>query len=285
MDNQLFSVFPLDDLYPADGMHMPGMVGYETFRRFVTRIDYGSKKITLIDPKYFDPKDAGTPIKIAFDGNAVIVDGTYDGIPGKFQIDTGARSSLTLDAPYVAGNHLLDKAGKGVDAVDGWGVGGGSRAHTVRGGILKIGMDIEVDHPVTGFGTDKAGSFADPSISGNIGGGILKRFVVTFDYANKVMYLKPIGGPIADLDTYDRAGTWFNIEKEGFKVVAVTKGGPADDAGLKEGDVIVAVDGKPFGTLALPDVRQRLRDDPVGTVVVFHLANGKDVKITLRDQI
>ncbi|HEY0299885.1 MAG TPA: aspartyl protease family protein, partial [Rhizomicrobium sp.] len=153
--NQLFLSLDLDSLYPANGVHMRGMVGYETFRRFVTRIDYGARTVTLIDPKYFDPKDAGTPIKIAFAGNAVIVDGSYDGIPGKFQIDTGARSALTLNGPFVAANGLLAKSGKGVDAVDGWGVGGPSRTHKVRGGVLKIGTDIEVAHPVVGFGADK----------------------------------------------------------------------------------------------------------------------------------
>ena len=283
--DQVFVTLALDAMYPANGVEMRGMVGYETFRRFVTRVDYGAKTITLIDPKFFDPKDAGQPVKIAFAGNAAIVDGTYNGIPAKFQIDTGARSSLTLDAPFVAANRIAETAGKGVDAVDGWGVGGPSRAHTVRGGILTIGNGIEVAHPVTGFGTDKAGAFADPSLSGNIGGGILKRFVITFDYAHNVMYVKPVTGPVADLDTYDRAGTWFNITPDGFKVVAVTTGGPADAAGLKEGDVIVAVDGKAFGTLALPDVRQRLRDDAVGTAVTFSLKSGKDVKIVLKDQI
>ncbi|HEX4301268.1 MAG TPA: aspartyl protease family protein [Rhizomicrobium sp.] len=284
--NQLFVSLALDDMYPANGTHMVGMIGYETFRRFVTRIDYGARTVTLIDPKYYDPKESGTPVHIAFNGNAAVVDGSYDGIPGKFQIDTGARSALTLDAPFVATNNLLAKAPKGVDAVDGWGVGGPSRAHTVRGGILKIGAaGIEIDHPVTGFGTDTAGAFADPSLSGNIGGGILKRFVVTFDYAHNTMYFKPVSGPVADLDTYDRAGTWFNVEPEGFKVIAVTTGSPADTAGLKEGDVITAVDGKPFADLPLPDLRQRLRDDPVGTLVTFHLASGKDIKITLKDQI
>ncbi len=284
--NQLFVSLALDDMFPANGVHMEGMVGYETFRRFITRIDYGAKTVTLIDPKYFDPKDSGTPIHIAFNGNAAVVDGTYDGIPGKFQIDTGARSALTLDAPFVAANHIREKSGKGVDAVDGWGVGGPSRAYAVRGARLTIGnAGIEIAHPVTGLGTDTAGAFADPSLSGNIGGGILKRFVVTFDYAHNTMYWKPVSGPVADLDTYDRAGTWFNVEPEGFKVISVTAGSPADTAGLKEGDVITAVDGKPFAGLVLPDLRQRLRDDPVGTVVTFRLATGKDIKITLKDQI
>ncbi len=283
--DQLFVSLDLDSLYPANGVHMRGMVGYETFRRFVTRIDYGAKTVTLIDPKSFDPKDAGTPIHIAFAGNAVIVDGTYDGIPGKFQIDTGARSALTLNAPFVATNGLRDKAGKGVDAVDGWGVGGPSRTHTVRGNALTIGSGIAIAHPVVGFGADKAGSFADPTLSGNIGGGILKRFVVTFDYGHNTMYFKPVAGPVADLDSYDRAGTWFNVEPEGFKVIAVTPGGPADVAGLKEGDVITTIDGKAVASLVLPDVRERLRNDVPGTVVTFGLSTGKAVKIVLKDQI
>lgn len=280
--------YALDSLYPSSGTHMQGMVGYEVFRRFVTRIDYGAKTVTLIDPKFFDPAGAGAPIKIAFNGNAAIVEGSYDGIPGKFQIDTGARSALTLDAPFVAAHNLRASAAGGVDAVDGWGVGGPSRSHMVRGGILKIGSSIEVDHPVTGMAADTAGAMADPTLAANIGGGILKRFIVTFDYGHSVMYLKPVAGRVDDLDTYDRAGTWFNVAPEGYNVVAVTAGGPAAVAGLKEGDVITAIDGKPVSGIALPDARQRFRDDPVGTAVTLSvLRSGKpvEIKLTLRDQI
>ena len=60
--DQLFVVFTLDKLSDIEGVPLPGMVGYETFRRFVTRIDYGGGTVTLIDPKHFDPKDAGTPV-------------------------------------------------------------------------------------------------------------------------------------------------------------------------------------------------------------------------------
>jgi hypothetical protein len=284
--DQVFATLALNELYPANGVEMRGMVGYETFRRFVTRIDYGGKTIRLIDPKYFDPKDAGTPVKIAFAGNAVIVDGSYQGVPGKFQIDTGARSSLTLNAPYVAANHFT--AGKGVDAVDGWGVGGPSRGHIVRGGALTVAGVTMAGHPVVGMSLDKGGSFADPTLSGNIGGGILKRFVVTFDYGHNTMYLKPVAGAVADLDSYDRAGMWFNLMPEGYKVISVTGGGPAAAAGIKPDDVITAIDGAPVSGLKLPDVRQRFRDDAPGTVVALGVTRaGKpvDLKITLRDQI
>ncbi len=175
-----------------------------------------------------------------------------------------------------------------VDAVDGWGVGGPSRSHVTRGDALKVGDAISVDHPVVGLATDKKGAFADPTISGNIGGGVLKRYVVTFDYANNTMYVKPTTGPVADLDSYDRAGSWFNIDGDAFKVIDVTAGGPADQAGLKVGDEIAAIDGTPAKDLHLFAVRERLRNTAPGTVVRFTvLRDGKpvDLKVTLRDQI
>jgi membrane-associated protease RseP (regulator of RpoE activity) len=142
--------------------------------------------------------------------------------------------------------------------------------------------------PVVELSTDKGGAFTDASFAGNIGAGILKRFVVTLDYEHRVMYLKPIAGPVPDLDTFDRAGLWFNVGKTGFDVVDVTKGAPADLAGLKAGDVIVGVDGKPVSDLKVYEVRQMLRDQAPGTVVKFAVKRGsetKDVAVTLRDLI
>src|SRR5262249_56453289 len=46
--DQIFMSAPLDSMANVEGMEMPGMVGFETFRRFVTRVDYGNHTITLI---------------------------------------------------------------------------------------------------------------------------------------------------------------------------------------------------------------------------------------------
>jgi len=62
-------VFPLENFSEIEGVPMPGMIGYETFNRFVTRIDYGKGMLTLIDPAKFDPKDAVTPVKFLFNGS------------------------------------------------------------------------------------------------------------------------------------------------------------------------------------------------------------------------
>lgn len=115
-----------------------------------------------------------------------------------------------------------------------------------------------------------------------------KRFVVTFDYDHQMMYLEPLLAPVADTGTFDRAGMWMNVDEAGFKVVDVTKSGPAEEAGMKTGDFITKVDGTPAVEIHLYDLRQRLRNDPPGTVVNFVIKRGakiETVKVTLRDLI
>jgi len=282
--DQIFAVIPLDQMSPVEGVPMPGMVGYETFRRFVTRVDYGSGTLTLIDPKAFDPKDAGVAVPFTFDGNTIEAPAVYNGVKGTFTIDTGSRASLTLNSPFAKQNHL---DGKGVAMVTGWGIGGPSRSLALRGDTLVIGGDT-IKGPVVEVSTDKGGAFAADSLSGNIGAGILKRYVVTLDYDHSTMYLKPTATKPADLDTFDRAGMWINRSDEGYTVVDITKGAPAEEAGLKVGDTIVAVDGKPATSVPLYQIRTRLRDEAPGTVVAFKVKTGsttREVRVKLRDLI
>ena len=285
--DQLFFSIPLDSMANIEGVEQPGMVGFETFRRFVTRIDYGTHTITLIDPKAFDPKDAGTPVRVVFDGNVPEVEGSYNGASGKFMIDTGARSALLLTTPFAEKNGFRAGAGKGVEAMTGWGVGGPTRSFVEHGSDLRIG-DVDVPHPLTLLSTDKGGAMAEGNLAGNIGGGVLKRFVITFDYEHNTMYLKQVAGAVADLDTYDRAGLWINKDPDGFKVIDVTQHAPADEAGLRTGDIITAIDGKAAAGIALPDLRYRFRNEAPGTVMTFAVRRGsetKDIRVTLRDLI
>jgi hypothetical protein len=285
--NQLAIVIPLDKLGDIEGIPMPGMVGYETFRRFVTRVDYGASTLSLIDPAKFDPKDAGTPVKFVFNDHIPEVMGTIEGIPAKFDIDTGARSELTITKPFAETNKLRGSHPKGVDAVDGWGVGGPSTGYVTRIKDMTIG-DVKIGPVVGALANQDKGAFAGADYSANVGGGVLKRFVVTFDYNNRIMYLKPRPAPVEDTNTYDRAGMWINVSGSTFKIVNVTKGTPADEAGLRKDDIVTAVDGSAANPAKLPQLRKMLRTAKPGTVVTFTVTRDgkpKDIKVTLRDLI
>ncbi len=283
--DQIVEVSP-DELRNVEGLGDEGIAGFEIFRRFVTRIDYARGVITLIDPAHFNAADAGTPIHFVFEGNVIEVAGDFEGAPGRFIIDTGSRADVVLNKPFSQRNNLRAKHPKGVDVIAGWGTGGPSRAYATRGARLGIGP-LQVHDLVAFLSTDVKGAFASTEFSGEIGGGVLKRFIVTFDYEHQTLYLKP--SPVSkDVGAFDRAGMWFNRSDEGFDVVDVVVGGPAARAGLKPGDHIVSVDGQPALGLKPYELRRRLRDEPPGSRVVLGLrGNGRSrtVSLVLRDLI
>jgi hypothetical protein len=286
LTNQATAVLPFISS-AAEGFNEQGMLGFTVFRRYVTVIDYGARTLTFIDPERFQPKDAGVAVPFVFYGHLVEARGAFEGHPGLFDIDSGSRVELTLTKPFVEAEGLVATHPKGVATVDGWGVGGPSRAYVTRGRSLTLGT-VRIGDLVAGLATDAHGAFTDPSYQGNVGTKLLKRFVVTIDSDHQVMYLKRLPGPVADTGSYDRAGCWINTSAAGFKIVDVTAAGPAEGAGLKVGDEITAVDGVDAKTIVLSDLRERLRNDPVGTVVKLTVLSGgqsKVVALTLQDQI
>lgn len=274
-----------------EGIPVDGMVGFELIARLVTRIDYGAQTITFTDPARFDPavegKASGAAVPFVFYDHLPMVTGKVGDLPARFDIDTGSRVEIDLTSPFVARAGLRRKFAKGVSAVTGWGVGGPSRSYVVRLPSLTVGP-YEVRDMTAGLSEDKGGSISDPNYEGNIGSGFLKRFVVTFDYARQTMYLKPIVPPPADAGRFDRAGMWINAGPDGYVVTDVAAGGPAAQAGIAVGDVIVEMDGKPVKPEGLSDARIGLRARPAGTQVpvrVRRAAATTGVVIVLRDQI
>jgi len=281
-------VTTLDTSPPGtEGVNEQGMIGYEFFARFITRFDYGARTITFIDKKYFDPKTAGTPVPMRLYHQFPEIVGSYDGVPGRFGIDTGSRMPLMLNKAWAAKNGFPKPGLKTIEAQTGWGVGGPTHSLVFKGGTLQLG-DVVIDHPLTMVSTDKGGAGSVESFPSNVGGGVLKRYAVTIDYDNSTMYLKPVKGPIEDLDTFDKSGMWINAAAEGFKVIDVTKGGPAEAAGLQKDDIITAVNGKTAAGMSLPGLREKLRDEKAGTIVKLTVKRGgetKDVSVTLKELI
>ena len=116
-----------------------------------------------------------------------------------------------------------------------------------------------------------------------MGYGILRQFNITFDYANGLLYFER-NANFGQPDVFDRSGMWIERGASGFEVVDVIKDGPAAKAGLAPGNVIVAIDGKPWSALTLTAVRQDLKAAP-GTKVKVKLGSGQERVVTLRDLI
>ncbi|MEP7062437.1 MAG: aspartyl protease family protein [Betaproteobacteria bacterium] len=282
--NQVFVTLPLDAQFRRiEGMdHVAGLVGYELFKRFPTRIDYVQKRIVFYQPGQWTYRGGGVKVPIQFRDHIPEVEGSIDGVPGVFDIDTGSRSSLTLTAPFAETNKLADKYHATAEVISGAGVGGPARARLARGALLKLG-GVDVPGPVTLLSTASSGALADPALAGNVGYGVLHRFNLVFDYRNEAMWFEK-NALFDDKDVHDRAGVWVERGKSGIEIVDVLSGGPAAQAGIKSGDLIRSVDGKPVAGLTLDALRTRLKAAP-GTKVKLTLASGRAVTLTLRDLV
>lgn len=285
LDNQTFVVIDLEAFKEVEGKPITGIVGYEVFKRFVVRLDYENSKIALIEPANFAYRGPGVRVAMDLNERTPEVMGEIDGIPGKFALDTGSRSTLDLMSPFVAKHNLIQRYGAKYQGVTGWGVGGPARSWIVRGKRFSLG-GVSVDAPVVELSQAKAGSFVDAYQAGNVGAGVLKKFNIVWDYPRHQIFFEK-NKHHAERDVFDRAGFWINLGDGAFDVVDVIAGAPADQAGLKPGDRIVTVNGKKAGEITLPDVRL-LKKAPPGTNLILEiLRNGQrqTINILLKDFI
>jgi hypothetical protein len=166
-------------------------------------------------------------------------------IEGKFIADTGVRSSLSFNSPFVAANKLLEFAPGTIRAP----LGGGSMVRESRqpvGRVARLQLgSFTFKKPVAIFFLDKAGVLASPEFDGVIGAEILRRFKVVFDYSRQQLFLEP-NRAVSAPDEYDMSGMLLIAEGTDFKILKVKhliEDSPAAVAGAREGDIISGVNG------------------------------------------
>jgi hypothetical protein len=271
----------LQALNKYEGMPVEGILGYDVFSRFVVKIDYENQKLTLYEPSTFKYQGKGEILPITLEGNhphvRAIVDGQYE---GNFVVDCGARSSLALHTPFVEKHDLLAKTGKKIEVFAGVGVGGKVMGKVTRVNDIQIGS-FKIAAPLTSLASAEKGAFASQEIDGNIGGGILKRFTVIFDYANKRMILEP-NSDFGYEDNLDMTGLWLTKENDTTRVDFVIEDSPAARAGIKEGDLVLRINGQSTKDLPLRDMREILMAGEGEKVTLMIVSEGEEKSMNLR---
>src|SRR5262249_706477 len=124
----------------VEGFDVGGMLGIGFLERFVVQIDYGAHTLTLIDPRRFGASErqhAGMAMPIHFYDHMPQIEGTFEGLPARFNIDTGSRSDVSITSPFVSRTGLRERFPNGTTITEGWGVGGPARAYVVRATSMK----------------------------------------------------------------------------------------------------------------------------------------------------
>jgi hypothetical protein len=255
-------------------------------RSSVVEIDYQKQTLALHDPSSYAYKGSGIVIPLTFMQDLPYVTASLmlpDGrsISGKFLIDTGASTYLILTPEAVERGDVMKTLTKTV-TVGARGVGGSKDLTLARLGRFEL-AGLSFDQPVAAIQPAGPGRISAPGTIGNIGGGILSRFKVIFDYSRKRMILEP-GPDVAKPFEADMSGLGLTTLPPEYRRVTVARimdGSPAVEAGIKVGDEIESIDGTPAAQLRLSDLRERLRLEGQQVQLAL-LRGGERLSVTLR---
>ena len=137
---------------------------------------------------------------------------------------------------------------------------------------------------VTTLSESTSGSLETEALAGLIGGDLLKRFRVFFDYGAQEMILEPnveFDAPFV----YDASGLRLVAENlERVTVQAVLANSPAEQAGLRAGDVLGKVDETPANDYTLNDIRELLTEAGSSTTLSLK-RDGETFEVALRLEV
>jgi hypothetical protein len=272
------------DINRRSGSHFDGLLANDITSQFVLDIDYPARRIRLWDPATFRYEGKGSTLPATYDGHYK-VEGTIKvggkAITSKFTLDTGASASISLGAKFGKANGLPGPV-KTIDPPSvAAGIGGAVSSVTGRAESITFGTQT-YNEPIVTFSRDTAGFFAQIEHAGLIGNKLMSHFRVLIDKSRSTVTFELKDNEPMNADS---SGMLVGREDTGDKVVVlgVLSGSPADEAGVRKGDEVVAFDGKPADVVAVRAAL--LRPGETHTVTMVRDGARRDVKFTTRKLI
>jgi hypothetical protein len=222
------------------GEQIDGIIGYSLFSRYILKINYDSLKIDICSkgsiryPKggyLFKPILSTLPVQFAR-----IKDESQHNM--RFLHDIGAGVCLMLSQDFVDDSAVLQKKRK-LWPKDGEGIGGKISMNLTIIKELKLGPYRFRNIPTYIF-EDAFNVTSYPYLGGLIGNDILRRFNVIFNYPKRDIHMVP-NSHYRDPFDYSYSGIELYFIDGNIEMGSVAKDSPADQAGIKQGDIVVAV--------------------------------------------
>jgi len=284
--NLKISGLPIDFVSAPLGRKISGVIGNDILKQLVIEVDYESQVVNLYQPESYSYSGSGEVIPVTLEDNlpfirARIALAGRPVIGGKFELDSGATGAILFNTPYVNRNKLLDSISKTIQSREG-GVGGTAKAFSGRVKTIRLGS-FQLENSVAKFSRATRGDDASASYDGLIGGDILRRFKVVFDYSRRRMILEP-NAQFSEPYEVDMSGLDIATEGEDFSVVVVNeveKGSPGAEAGIQDEDAITTIDGRPTKEFTITQIRKMFRQD--GKEFLISIKRGqKELQTKLR---
>lgn len=313
------------NISPHIGIPVNGVIGYHFFKNHLVSIDYVAKKLTVYEDtdlfKKKIKKFEELPITIEKDKPYLYADieMTNEKKSSKLLIDLGNSDAIWL-FPSLIKNFVYNRPN--IDDFLGRGFNGDIYGKRSRIHNFYIGK-FQFEKPLTAmpdeFSIQHVNLVTDRK--GSIGGEIMRRFTIFFDYHNKKLYLKknrnfddPFHFNMSGLDFKQDGMQWaeervkiepkpysgsmnetFKAEsfqynfslKPLFSIAGVRKDSPAYKAGLKTDDRLISINGKNASNMTLQKINELMKSSEGRDISIVVQRNNETLKIsfTLEDPI
>ncbi|MFZ5999520.1 MAG: aspartyl protease family protein [Bacteroidota bacterium] len=272
------------------GTDVHGVLGYELFSRFIVKIDYDKKMLTLMLPERFHPSRRYKALPITIEDtkpyvHAKVQVSDTSKVDVKLLVDSGASHGLILEPDsarniHTPKNHIKSIIGRGLGGV-------------ITGKIARV-QSLELDHyniervianfPDENSYRDTLKTSRTIARNGTLGGEILSRFTVIFSFPQEKIYLKK-NPSYKKRFYYNLSG--LTLKAKGarlrkYEIADVRENSAAAKAGLLVGDNVIAINGMPATDLDLNNVNSLFNNRPGKKVTIEIERKGEIIKKKFR---
>ena len=275
------------------GTDVHGILGYELFSRFIVEVDYARKVLTLYSPSGFKKrrKFQAVPIRIEDTKPYAMVPIVLPGgvkFEAKLLMDSGASHALLLDP---LSDERIAVPANTVSSSIGRGLGGEIMGKAGRIELLSLGR-YKLSRVIANF--PDPNSYSDTATfrvfrNGTLGGEIMSRFTIIYDFPNEMLYLKK-NSDFKKKFHYNLSG--LTVKSKGaklnvFEITGVRDGSEANKAGIQKGDVVLSINGVDVSLVELNYVLGMLNRKPGKKIRMEISREGERMKkvFVLTDQI
>lgn len=240
VDSLDFYINNYDILSSVYGEKIDGIIGYTFLSRYIVKINFDSLTVEVY-----------TPGTIQYPPNGYLLHPLFTALPiqpltikdartvtANFYMDTGAGLCFLMSKAFEQDSFILKKRRKPVE-IQVQGLGGKKEM------MLTIIKEVQIGpykfrRVPTNILDDEFNATSYPFLGGLIGNDILRRFNMVLNYSKKEIHLLPNSH---FKDEFDYSYTGINMVYLDGKIISdeVINKSPAYKAGLKQGDVIIAV--------------------------------------------
>lgn len=256
--------------------NVPLVIGQDILRQVAFEVQFTQDRIRLLDRAAARP--SADHVRLALQGSgrefpALAARIENHGVEHAI-LDLGSSVPVSVSRDYAAQVGLLK--GRAVSTTMTLGVEGSSVSQIFLARNVRVGPFAMNEVPVCVI---EDWELAQPI---NLGWPLLAAFDAVFDLGGDALWLKGDPARITAPFPHDRSGLGGQRRPDGIMIRHVAMNSPAWQAGLREGDVIVAIDGRTIDA-AFPPPGDRLGQNPAGTRFRLTLADRRDVTLSLAD--